>query len=184
GARKVKVGEVVVLPRYLDASSKPKFLVFCDVYGGKLDPYRGVPVKRAATVEFIKKALALGPKDPVGNLAFFFKYLDDPDPEVARDAFLEFAKASDQDILKAAPKFDAAQLRAWIEKAETPAPRVSVYAVLLGACGGAGDAAFLRKKLDDKTERSSAAYDGLLAGYMHLKPKEGWELALGTLRDG
>jgi hypothetical protein len=30
----------------------------------------------------------------------------------------------------------------------------------------------------------SNAYDGILAGFMHLRPREGWDVVLGALRDG
>src|SRR5262245_12415318 len=146
----------IVLPRYLPADKKdpPHYVLFADIDGKKVDAYRGVPVKgKTASVEYLKKALALKATDTVGNLQFFFKYLEDADPEVARDAFLEFAKATDPDIGKAAPKLDAAKLRAWIKSDKTPAYRVGVYALLLGACGKDADAAYLRGLLDSKEER-------------------------------
>src|SRR5437870_488293 len=43
--------KVVEIPRYLpanDPKDPPKYLIFCDVFNGKLDMYRGVPVKSAA----------------------------------------------------------------------------------------------------------------------------------------
>jgi hypothetical protein len=56
--------------------------------------------------------------------------------------------------------------------------------MLLGASGTAADADFLRKLLDGQEERYSEAYDGILAGYLQRKPKEGWELAYSILADG
>jgi hypothetical protein len=102
---------------------------------------------------------------------------------VARDAFLEFAKAGDRDIAQAAPRLDPAKLRAWLENEQTTVERLSVYALLLGACGRDEDAAFFKGLLDRPTERTANAYDGILGGYMHLRPREGWSLALATLRD-
>ncbi len=178
----------LVLPRYLpidDGKSAPHYLVFCDVDGKKLDPYRGVPLKGgAATVEYVKKALLLDGKKTAENLAFFFRHLDDADPEVARDAFLEFAKATDFDILAAAPKLSRDKVRAWLEDPKTPREKLSVYALLLGACGKPADAAFLRGLLDSKEDRYRAACDGLLAGYIQMKPRDGWDLAHSILGDG
>jgi hypothetical protein len=174
------------LPRYVpgDAKDPPRYLVFCDLDKGKIDPYRGVPVKGDGAVEYLKKALALDPRDAAANLSFFFRYLDHADPEVSRDAFMEFAKANDRDIARAAPRLSADKLRGWIADAKTPPERLSVYALLLGACGKPADAAFLRGLLGGKEERYRKASDGLLGGYMQLKPREGWELALALLRDG
>lgn len=177
----------IVLTRYLPADKKdpPHYLLFADLDGKKLDPYRGVPLKgKQASVDYLKKALALKGADPVGNLLFYFKHLEDADPEVARDAFLEFAKASDADIARAAPRFDPAKLRAWLKDEKTPPYRLGVYALLLGACGKDADAAYLKGLLESKEERYVAAADGALGGYMALKPKEGWELARATLSDG
>jgi hypothetical protein len=177
---------VLGLPHFVPGDDKdpPKYLVFCNLLNGKIDPYRGVPVKGPAAVEYLKKALALSPRDTAGNLTFYFGHLDHADPEVARDAFAEFAKASDQDVARVAPKLSAEKLRGWITDARTPPERLGVYALLLGACGKAADAAFLRGLLDSKEDRYRRAYDGLLGGYMQLKPREGWELALAVLRDG
>ncbi len=177
----------LILPRYLPISDKdkpPQYLLFCDIEKNKLDPYRGILVQSASTVTYVKKALALDPKDPVANLVFFFGYLDDADPEVSKDAFYEYASANDADLAKAAPKLDAGKLRKWLEDAKTPSARISVYALLLGACGKDSDITLLRTLLDSKEERNTAAADGLLAGYMQKKPTEGWALLNATLADG
>jgi hypothetical protein len=176
----------LILERYLPIAKgdTPHYLVFCDVDTGKIDPYRGMGIKGETTVDYVKKALTLTGKDTVGNLAFFFRYLDDADPEVARDAFLEFAKASDADIARAAPLLDGDKLRAWIKDPKTPTACLSVYALLLGGHGKSADAAFLRSLLDNKDERYQTAFDGLLAGYIHVSPKDGWELAHEILADG
>src|SRR5262249_2506747 len=73
--------------------------------------------------------------------------------------------------------------REWLKSSQTPQERLSVYALLLGGCGGLADADLLASMLSDGSDRSTAAYDGLLAGYIHLRPKEGWELAIKTLGD-
>lgn len=183
----VKGKKTLVLPRYMpvpDKDAPPQYLLFCDIDRGAVDPYRGVPVKSERTVEYLKKALALDKKDVAGNLAFFFGYLDDADPEVARDAFLEFARANDAEVAKAAPKLDAAKLRAWIKDPKTQPGRHGLYAMLLGACGKAEDAEYLKKLLDSKEERYQDAADGLLAGLVAIDPKKGWELVHSIVSDG
>jgi hypothetical protein len=177
----------LVLPRYLPISDKkkpPQYILFCDIEKNKIDPYRGILVQNASTVTYVKKALALDPKDSVANLVFFFGYLDDADPEVSKDAFYEFAGANDADLAKVAPKLDAAKLRKWLQDPKTPPTRIGVYALLLGACGKDSDIELLRTLLDSKEERYVAAADGLLAGYMQKKPAEGWKLLQTTLADG
>jgi hypothetical protein len=178
--------KVVELPRYLaisDGKNPPQFLVFCDIFKDRLDPYRGVPLRNSESIDYVKKAMALDPIVRVGNLAFFFNYLEHPNPEVAQDAYLEFAKATDAEIGRVAPKLRPDRLREWLKNPQTPQERLSVYALLLGGCGGPAEAELLAGMLNDGTERSTAAYDGLLAGYIHLRPKEGWELAIKSLAD-
>jgi hypothetical protein len=66
----------------------------------------------------------------------------------------------------------------------TPANQIGVYALLLGAAGGEADAKLLRDLLDRKEERYVNAANGLLAGYIQRKPKEGWKLTQDILKDG
>jgi hypothetical protein len=177
----------IELPHYLavtDKKNPPRFLVFCDLADGKIDPYRGEPIKSADVVEYLKKALALDVKDTTNNLAFFFRYLDHDDPKISRDAFLEFAKTNDNGVARAARNLSAKKLRAWLESPDTPEERISLYAALLGACGKDTDATFLRNLLDRKEARFTNAADGIMAGYIHLEPRKGWELALSILGDG
>src|SRR5262245_54495186 len=89
--------KVVEINRYIpvDPKAPPKFLVFCDILNNQLDPYRGVPVKAAALVEYVKGAIAVDAKNSTKSLLYFFDYLDSADQTVATDAYLEFAKASD-----------------------------------------------------------------------------------------
>jgi hypothetical protein len=182
----IKGKEKLVLDGFhpINKGEVPHYLLFCDLDSGKLDPYRIVRVRDEATAAYVKKALVLTEKDSVTNLAFFFRHLDDADPEVARDAFMEFAKANDVDISRAAPRLDADKIRAWIKDPKTPAARIGVYALLLGGHGKSANADFLRGLLDSKEQRYQDAFDGLLAGYMQIRPKEGWSLAQGILADG
>jgi hypothetical protein len=186
-APELKDKKVITVKQFLpvtDAKNPPRYLVFCDIDKDEFDPFRGVPIKSGDAVKYARKAIALDPKDTAGNLLFFFNYLDHADPEVAHDAFLEFAKASDRDLSGVARRLDAAKLRKWLAARETPPERLSVYALLLGACGGDADARTLKAMLDDANERTVNAYDGVLAGYIHLQPRQGWELTQALLRDG
>jgi hypothetical protein len=65
----------------------------------------------------------------------------------------------------------------------TPAGRLGLYAMLLGATRRAAEADFLRGLLESKEERFTSAADGLLAGYLQLRPREGWDLLGSILRD-
>jgi hypothetical protein len=177
--------KVVEIPRYMPVNAKdpPRFVVFCDVFNDKLDPYRGVPLKTNAAVEYLKGALALDPKDRTAELLYYFRYLEHPDKEIASDAFLEFAKSNDKEIGQVAAKLNAEKLRGWIKDPQTAPNRRSLYAFLLGACGGEADAALLRSQLQELNEQTTSALDGILGGLIQLRPQEGWDMALALLRD-
>jgi hypothetical protein len=134
-------------------------------------------------VPYVRGATALDPRDPSQALLYFFRYLDHKDREVANDAFFELAKANDQQIGQAARLFAPDKIRRLLLDPGTPPERLGLYAFLLGACGGSRDADLLRAMLDRPTERIAQAYDGLLCGYIQLRPREGWALALAVLGD-
>jgi hypothetical protein len=176
------------IPRYLPFKDvePPRYLVFCDVFMGKIDPIRDLRVKDEAAVSYLQKVLALDPKDRIAQLRFYFGYLEHPDEAIARDAFLEFAKATDAEIGKVAGSLQPERLRFWLKekRRELPAERLSLYAYLLGACGGPEDVSLLGGLLGQTNEdKIGQAYDGILSGYLHLQPREGWERVLNTLRD-
>lgn len=177
--------KVLQLQRYMPVDPKrpSKFLVFCDLVNGKLDAYRGTPVKSAAIVDYLKGATALDPKDKSANLLYYFRFLDHADPDISNDAFLEFVKASDPEVGHVAGKLSAVKIRGWVQDPQMPANRLSLYAFMLGACGGDEDAATLRDMLQKPTERTIPYLGGILAGYIQLRPREGWDLAQATLRD-
>jgi hypothetical protein len=174
----------VEVPRYVpvsDPKDPPKYLLFCDVYQDKLDVFRGAPVKSGAAEEYVKGLLAA--KTTPDVLKHCFNYLEHPDKELAADAYLEFAKATDGDIGAVAPKLSAEKLRGWLKDEKTPEQRLGMYAFLLGGCGGDADARLLRAMIEKPNERTRNGFDGLLGGYAQLKPKDGWELALAILKD-
>lgn len=176
---------VIEVPRYVpvDPRKPPQYLLFCDVYQNRLDPYIGMPVQSAAVVEYLKGALALDPTDSSRFLVYFFEYLDHRDTDVASDAFLEFARSSDPEIGRVAPTFSPVKLRRLLQDPATPPERLNLVAFLLGACGGEQDAALLESLIRQLPGKTRLALGGLLGGYIQLRPRAGWELAWGVLGD-
>jgi hypothetical protein len=178
--------KVVTLPRYVPTTDKDKpskFLIFCDVFKGKIDPYRGVPVKNDEIVKYLTGALELKDKDTPTRLAFFFKYLDNDESEVSTDAFKEFANADYKDIRAVAKTLPAETIAKWVRDPNTPSFRLGSYSSLLGHCGTAAHATLLRELLDDPKRQVGSGIDGMLAGYIMLQPKEGWEYTKAILGD-
>src|SRR5207302_1359249 len=122
--------------------------------------------------------------DARGNLGFFFRHLDDADASTAADAFLELTRASDREIGEMGKLLKPEPLRRWLNDPNTPEERLGLYAFLLGACGTREDASWFQNVLARPTAKQVSAYDGLLGGYIQMRPREGWELAERLLREG
>jgi hypothetical protein len=179
-------GKTLEIPRYIPVDKNkehPRYLLFVDVFKGKLDFFRGVPVQSADAVDYIQGLVKIDPTDRSKLLLHCFKFLEHPDKEIAYDAYLELAKATDQEIGQIAGKLSPDKLRGWLKDPKIPQERLGLYAFLLGGCGKDVDATFLRTLLDKPTEHTTPAYDGILDGYIQLRPKEGWELARTLLRN-
>lgn len=178
--------KVITLERYipvLDPKQPPRFIVFCEVYKGKLDPYVGRPAKSPAVLEYLEAARAERAKGPEAALVYYARFLGHPDDVIAEDAFLEFARASDQDVGNAARRLDPVPLRKLLQNPKIDADRISLFAFLLGSCGTTADADFLRQRILAAKDEDQRALDGLLGGYIALRPKEGWDLTLRMLAD-
>lgn len=176
---------VVVIPRYIPviADTPNDYVVFCTVTDGKLDPVHGVQAGPAAAA-YLTAAAKLDRADPVKALGFFFKHLDAPDPAVADDAFLEFARASDRDIHAAAGVLDRGKVRGWLADPKTSDERIGVYGMMLGLCGTRDDAAWLARELgrDPLPDRFVPALGGLTAGLIFLDPPAGWAVVERILK--
>lgn len=178
--------KVVTLERYVpsDRDGKYKYLVFCDVFKGRIDPYRGVAVKTDGDMaKYLTGALAVKDKSIPSRLEFFFNYLDNPDVEISNDAYKEFGNADYKDFAVIAKKLPAERVVKWLQDPKTPGFRYGLYASMLGHSGKSEHANVLKTMLEDPEKRVASGVDGVLAGYAMLKPKEGWEHLRGLLKD-
>ena len=181
-------GGILVLPRYLPVigDTPADFLVFGSFVNGKFDPVHGTPAS-AGVAEYLKAAAKLPQDDPVRRLTFYFGYLDAADPAVSSDAFLEFAKAPDTEILKAKAALAPTKLRKLLQDPNTPADRLGVFALMLGLCGEPTDAKLFADWIGGPSpipERFASNLGGLLAGYSLLDSKLGWLATEAILADG
>src|SRR4051794_14023057 len=75
----VKDKTKIVLPRFIPPT-KNKFLVFCDVYKGTLDPYRGVEVAGdEQIVKYLVGAVKVADRPVSERLRYCFDYLNSPE---------------------------------------------------------------------------------------------------------
>lgn len=175
-----------VIPKYLPVigNTPPEYLYFVGDREGKPDPVYGVPAT-LPMCEYVAAAMKLNPTDATARLAFSFGHLDSPDPSVAADAFLEFAKATDAEIAKAKAVLNPGRLRKLLTHSETPADRLGVYAMLLGLCGGPEDRDFFDKLVTARplSPRVQDNLGGYLAGLTTLDAKLGWQRIAAVIDD-
>jgi len=177
----------LTLARYVDTSfldKKDRFLVFCDVYKGKIDPFRGMSLKAGSKMpEYLRGVLQQKGKSAPERLKFFFAYLDNEDIDISNDAYKEFGNADYSEFKVIGKDLPARKVISWLSNPDTPSFRMGLYASMLGHCGTDKDADVLKKLLDDPDRRAGSGIDGIMAGYAMLKPKEGWKYIVDTLKN-
>jgi hypothetical protein len=180
----IKNKKIITLPRYLPNPKKNKFVVFCDVYKGTIDPYRGVEVQpNSDLVKYLFGAVAVKDKSSAERLRYCFDFLNSAEFDVAIDAYREFAKADYKEYKELAKKLPPDTIADWLKDPKTPPYRYGLYASLLGHCGKEEHAKLLRSMIDDPEKRKGSGIDGLLAAYLMLEPKEGWTYLTNLLKD-
>lgn len=177
--------KMIVLSRYLpvlDPKDSPRYLMFFRVPAKNLEPYNGRQISAPAILDFVA-GLSRYRDNPSEMLRFAAKHLDSADPQIAEEAFLMFAKADDKVIGQVAKQLPASMLRKLVKTPDLEPERLSMFAYLLGACGNADDVELLRSLLKNPAPRYFRAYEGILAGYITMRPQEGWAFAHDALKN-
>ncbi|MFQ3651778.1 MAG: hypothetical protein SNJ75_15750 [Gemmataceae bacterium] len=181
-------GNRVTVQKYLDPTiidDKHRILLFCELVNEKIDAYRGVVVKQGSSLPtYLAEAIKTHAKSPVERLKFFFGYLDDPEPEVAMDAYREFANSDYKEFAAMAKDLPPERIIKWLKSPDTQPFRIGLYASMLGHCGKPEHVAVLKELLADPERRGAGSgVDGLLAAQVLLNKSEGWKALQAALRD-
>ena len=134
--------------------------------------------------EYVRQAPSHEVMSEPQRLIYFLKFLDFANPVISNDAFLEFAKASFEDVnalvrqLKASGKESGlrSKLRKWLDDENQQLDvRRAFYGMLLGLCGTDDDASFLEEKLmaPIDPQRIRPWIGGMMAGYLMLRGEDG-----------
>ncbi len=173
----------ITMPRYI-TDAKSKFVIFCEVYNGKIDAYKGVQlVHGGEMLKYVEGCLKLKGKTPSERLRFAFDFLNSAETEVALDAYREYARADYREYKDMAKKLPAATISGWLKDPKTPPFRYGLYASLLGHCGNAKDAEFLMDMILDPEKQKGSGLHGLLAAYTMLEPEKGWTFLKSLVAD-
>ena len=179
----VKGKKAITLPKYVNQPGA-KFVLFCEVYKGQIDPYRGVPIEVGSElVQYLTGAAKVREKPMPERLAFCFPYLNSKETEVSLDAYREFGNADYKEYKDIASKLDPKILVGWLSDPKTPPYRYGLYSSLLGHCGRPEDGEFLRKLVLDADKHKGSGVDGMLVGSVMIQPKEGWGFLENMIRD-
>lgn len=176
----------MTLQRYMpvaDPKQPPRMLIFFDRFQGQLTPLQGVAIKSDAVVKYLEGARAIRPRGRVLALRYYATFLDHADEAIALDAFMEFAKSKDDNVAQAAAQLDPQLARRLLASPSLDADRMSLFAFLLGCCGNDRDAETLAKLLTSVDGDQKSALDGILAGYVTLRPDDGWKRIQTTIAD-
>ena len=169
----------ITLPRYVpltNSKEQNKYLVFCEVYKDQIDPYRGIAVRPDSKIAtYLRDAIEVKKLPVSEQLAFFFRHLDSDDPDISNDAYMEFGNSDYRDFRVMAEKLNPDQILKWLQNPNTPVSRYGLYGSMLGHCGRQEHAAEVRKLLDHFSKRFSSGIDGILAAYVLLDRKQGWQ---------
>lgn len=110
------------------------------------------------------------------RLNYFLPFLESPDLLVANDAYAEFSAAPYAEITLLADQFSAEKLRSWISDPRTSQNRIGFYGLVLGLCGTAEDAEFLKREILRPADGFRLGIDGIIAGYLAMTGDEGLAL--------
>ena len=177
--------KMLLLSRYLpilDAKSPPKYVMFFRSPKQSLEPYWGKEIANPAVLEFVAE-LQRQRSDPEKMLLHAAKHFDHADPIIADEAFMVFAKADDKLIAQSAKKLDPKKLRKLVKDPDLEPERLSMFAYLLGACGNDDDVELLRSLLKNPMARHCKSFEGILAGYITMRPRDGWAFVQDTLKN-
>ncbi len=178
-------GKTLLLAQYLpvlDPKSPPKWVMFFQTTKAGLVPYWGRELPSVRVLEFASEVRRRAGQ-PDDMLLYAAKHFADADPIVADEAFLMFAKADDKTVARVAKRLSPEALRTVIKQPNIEPERLSMFTYLLGVCGTADDAETLRALLAARSSRYYKAYEGILAGYISLRPKQGWDLSEQLIAD-
>lgn len=140
--------------------------------------WQGYPTNELSYAYFAKAPDLRVPS--VERLRYFAGFLEHRDPQVAHDAYSEFAHASFADVAVVADVLPGESLRRWLVDEAVPPARKGFYGLALGLVKSpaerSANAEFLRTLVLKPDDDFRAGFDGILGGYLLLSGVEGLEL--------
>ncbi len=181
GGPRAAAGQLVRVP--VDRAGKPGSLLLAFGDGKATDAladlrWRVLPVTETSYAYFARLPASATPT--AERLRYFARYLENSDPLIAQDAYLEFGHARFDEVASVIDALSAEQLRRWIGADAVPQSRKGFYGLALGLATDpatrAANAAFLKQQILTPDDDFRAGFDGLLGGYLLLTGVDGLRL--------
>lgn len=147
---KMEPGRIVVAA--VSVYRKPVLLTTTQSEGSPI--WSGTPVSAESSrvVEFAEEVVRL-PARKTGSvshpirLAFFARYLGDPEKQISDSAYAELAAAPYTQLRPWSRQVGQARLRAWLEAVNTPEEYRSLYYTMLSQVAGPADGEWLKERV-------------------------------------
>jgi hypothetical protein len=131
------------------------------------------------SVAYVRRLQEL-PEQGYDRLAFFYAYLENPSPLLARDAYDEISRVPYAEIAALRELVDREQILAWITDPETSTSHRRLYLMLLGLVARDDpqpqELALLESAIRDEGDAPRTALDSSIACYLTLRGAAGLPL--------
>ncbi len=138
------------------------------------------PMKASDRLMEYFAALEKLPEKGADRLAFFQQYFEDEEPDMAFDAYDEFAKADYADMIDLKDRMEREKLIALIKDEKTATNRRRLYFTMLGICGQPEDVPMLEEMMLSGSRKQTRGLEALVACYLSLKGEAGVDLVQET----
>lgn len=174
---KLKKGQPIVLDRYRASKPGDLFLLMGTLIDDRIEWSSPLEVTETS-YNYMKQA---PPQETptTQRLAYFLKFLENHDNLIATDAYSEFANAPYEDIVPLRNIMPREKVREWLanpEAAPSRTTRTGLYGLMLGLCGTAEDAEFMKNMILEETDDFRLGIDGVMSGYLVLTGAEGLDV--------
>ena len=170
-----KVGSLIELPQYIAGKKDVSYILMGP--GEKLIDWHPAKESTEDLWTYLDSVPAPVPASDearqIKRLEFFIPYLQHKDPNIATDAYSEFAAAPYEVITPLAEKFPREKIQKWIVDPTTPVTRMGLFGLLLGLCGNEEDAKVMEQKILIPDSEFRMGIEGVMAGYLLIKGEDG-----------
>jgi hypothetical protein len=168
------------LSAIVDTQLKPGSLMV--LFGNRMEDsdlrWSAVGVNEASAAYFLRAPSLREPETE--RLRYFARFLENPDPLVADDAYREFGRAPFDTVAKVSDQLPSDRLRTWLANDKVPEARKGFYGLALGLeqnpTERATNTKFLKELIVADASDFRAGFDGILGGYLLLAAEPGLEL--------